>query len=260
MGYIAECPPEPERTWVLVVVDTPCSRASTPCEWFETYYIIDHHISSENVQGLRGIIEPGASSTTELCTLMLREVSIGLETPHIANLVLAGILYDTKGLSLASVAAIEATSYLMRWGARIGDALQKLRRPLGIDERIARLKAVLRARVYRAGDTILCVTRVGAYEASAAQILMGGGCDIAVVVSEKGEGARVVARCSQELCGATGLGELLLEDLSRIYGGGWGGHRLAAVATVRASYEELEERVLEILGRRLGAKFNPLEP
>ncbi|MDT7889852.1 MAG: DHH family phosphoesterase [Desulfurococcales archaeon] len=257
-GYIEECSPNPQREWILVVLDTHCGRTSAECSFFSTVYVIDHHIAPGGGPVYPGVIEAEASSTTELCTLMLEETSTGIPTPQLSNTIMAGILYDTRGLVLASIAAIEATRYLMKWGARISDALQIIRRSPGIDERIARLKAMSRVKIYRARNILLCITRVGAYEASAAQILMGGGCDITIVISEKDE-TRVVVRCSEDLCRDKGLGELILEDLVKIYGGGWGGHRLAAVASIRAPYEELLESIPRLLGDRLGIVFNPIE-
>ncbi|MEM1610177.1 MAG: DHH family phosphoesterase [Sulfolobales archaeon] len=258
-GYIEDCPANLQRNWILLVVDTPCRRASTECSSFDTVYVIDHHVSSGEEPRYPGIVYPEASSTTELCTLMLEETSTDIPDPQLANKILAGILYDTRSLTLASITAIEATRYLMRWGARISEALQLIRRSPGIDERIARLKAMSRVMIYRSGEILLCITHVGAYEASAAQILMGGGCDLAIVISEKDEETRVVGRCSEEFCREAGLGDLILDDLVKIYGGGWGGHRLAAVASVKASYEELLRKIPLLLGKKLGVEFIPLE-
>ncbi|MFZ8824552.1 MAG: DHH family phosphoesterase [Desulfurococcales archaeon] len=258
-GYMGDCPANLQSNWILLVVDTPCRRASAECSSFDAVYVIDHHMSSGEEPRYPGIVYPEASSTTELCTLMLEETSTDIPDPQLANKILAGILYDTRTLTLASIIAIEATRYLMRWGARIGEALHLIRRSPGVDERIARLKAMSRVMIYRSGEILLCITHVGAYEASAAQILIGGGCDLAIVISEKDGETRVVGRCSEEFCREAGLGDMILDDLVKIYGGGWGGHRLAAVASVKASYEELLKKIPLLLGRKLGVEFMLLE-
>lgn len=259
-GYIEECPERVDSdAWALVLVDTPsCSRSPVECGVFRDIYIIDHHISPEQSLGARGIIEGNASSTTELCTLMLEELSIEISPSDAANMILAGILYDTRSLSIASLAAIEATRFLMMHGARIQDALKLIKRPLEVSERIARLKSMSRLTAYRSGDNVLvCITHVGAYEASSAQVLMGAGCDIALVLSEKDDLVRVVARCSEEVCRETGLGELVLGELAEIYRGGWGGHRLAAVASVKAALDDVLKTIPRILEKRLG-RLSPI--
>lgn len=259
-GYIEECPESfGGEGWALVLVDTPsCSRSPVDCSSFSKVFIIDHHISPEPLRGVRGIIEGGASSTTELCALMLEELSLDIGSSDAANMILAGILYDTRSLSIASLAAIEATRFLMIKGARIQDALRLIKRPPGIDEKIARLKSMTRLTAYRSeGNVLVCITHVGAYEASAAQILMGAGCDLALVLSEKEDLLRIVARCSEEVCREVGVGELLLGDLVRIHGGGWGGHRLAAVASIRAGLFDVMKEIPYILEKRLG-RLSPI--
>ena len=259
-GYIEECPRDVGGvSWVLVLVDTPsCSRSSVDCSMFRDIYIFDHHILPEPGAGFRGVVEGEASSTTELCVIMLEELSVEVGSSDVANTILAGILYDTRSLSTASLAAIEATRFLMTWGARIQDALKLIKRPLEISERIARLKSMSRLAAYRSEDDLLiCITHVGAYEASSAQVLMGAGCDIALVLSDKDDLLRIVARCSEEACGERGLGELVLEELARIFGGSWGGHRLAAVASARASLEDVLKAIPSILERRLG-RLSPI--
>lgn len=223
--------------------------------------MIDHHIPQEPLGIYRGVVEPSASSTTELCVIMLEEASIDIPSTWLANLLLSGILFDTRGLSMASIASIEAVRFLMMRGARISEALQMIRRPPEISERIARVKAMSRVRAYRAGDIIVCITHVGAYEASAAQILVGAGCDLALVISERGDSMRVVARCSEDLCRDRDLGEIILSDLTRIYGGGWGGHRQAAVASIKSpgGFEEILGGILRILGVKLGERLRPLD-
>jgi nanoRNase/pAp phosphatase (c-di-AMP/oligoRNAs hydrolase) len=261
-GYIEPCPSSSGEEGVLVIVDAPsCGRASIDCTGYEAVYLIDHHIPQEPLGIYRGVVEPSASSTTELCVLMLEEVSIDIPSSWLANLLLSGILFDTRGLSMASIASIEAVRFLMMRGARISDALQMIRRAPEISERIARVKAMSRVRAYRAGGIIVCITHVGAYEASAAQILIGVGCDLALVISERSDSMRIVARCSEDLCRNRGLDEIILSDLTRIYGGGWGGHRQAAVASIKSpgGFEEILGRILEILRGKLGERLRPLD-
>ncbi len=261
-GYIEECPEIfTTKDWILVLVDTPsCSRSRIECGAFEKTYIVDHHISLEAQAGVRGVIEGEASSATELCVIMLEELSIDKIPGDAANMILAGILYDTRALSIASITAIEATRFLVIRGARIQDALKLIRRSLGIDEKIARLKSMARLTAYRSEkDVLVCITHVGAYEASAAQILMGAGCDLALVLSEKEDLVRIVARCSEELCREKGLGELVLEDLTKIHQGGWGGHKLAAAASLKTRLNDLIKEIPQILERKIG-KLSPINP
>lgn len=259
-GVLSRCPePAGPGEQILVLLDAPsCSRASIDCTGFSKIFVLDHHESSGGGGGFEGVIEPSASSTAELCTMMMEELGARPPSSRVANMILAGILYDTRSLQLASLAAVEATRYLMIHGAGVQEALKILRDEIPVDEKIARLKALRRARFYRLGDRFVCITSVGAYEASAAQLLTASGCDMAVVISRGEELTRVVARCSEDLCGSRGLGWYLFDELTASLGGSWGGHALAAVASLGAGPGDLVGAIVEILSRRFGAPLEEL--
>jgi|GEM_PF-6653510 len=92
-------------------------------------------------------------------------------------------------------------------------------------ERIARLRALERMRVYAVGDFVLVTSRVSSFEGSSAWLLVQAGADLAFVGSKD----RISARLSPRFLRRTGI---TLQDIfSRLaadVGGSWGGHDAAA--------------------------------
>ena len=115
----------------------------------------------------------------------------------------------------------------------------------------------------RAGELIVAVTHVGAYEASAARALLDLGADIAIIVSEHGSETRVVARARREVEEKYGvhLGRDIMEELAKRLGGGGGGHSQAAAMSTQAPLEKvLSEaiKVVEELLRKRGLEPQPI--
>ena len=217
-------------------------------------FIVDHHFAHKNLTKLAytTLILSDARSTTEIIFTLYE--SLGLEiTETIANLMLAGIVYDTRHFILARPETFNIVASLIRYGAKYATVLKALQTKMEIPERIARLKAAQRMQIYRINEWIIVVTHVGAYEASAARALLDLGADVAFVASEdKGE-VRVSARAKEEFYKGTGvhLGKDIMKPLGEFLQGGGGGHETAAAASGRGSAELALIKCIELLKNHL---------
>ncbi len=261
----------PQRGDLLVVLDAPdCGRASISCDVYEHVYIIDHHALNGDPARYGGgrthvLRDEYYTSTTEIVVQLLK--ILGERTPveldrGISTAILAGLLYDTRVLQHPSIIALDSAQYLMMHGASIGDALRLIQTEMGLDEKIARVKGIMRARAYRVNGYIVCISHVGAHESSLAQLLAAAGCDLAVVLSDKEDHLRISLRCSQNLCrDEVDLESMLLKKLSSTVGARYGGHRRAAVAsTPKLPMGEVESRIISILESFFGSDLKPLKP
>ncbi|MEB3774286.1 MAG: DHH family phosphoesterase [Desulfurococcales archaeon] len=220
--------------------------------------VVDHHRPGDLYsRASYSLVNPSAASTTELLALEARRM--GVEIPQsIATLGLAGILYDSKRFLLVGPGTFRAVQALIDYGGDYSRALQLLTQTGGLtlSERIARLKAVSRARLGRAcKEVLIAVTHVGSYESSAARALLEVGADVAVVLAERREGYRVSVRVSR---GAEALGitaDKIALYLAEKYGGEGGGHSGAGMAQlpfIAPSIEEATDMVAKTLPGRVG--------
>jgi phosphoesterase RecJ-like protein len=159
---------------------------------------------------------------------------------------------------------LRVAASIMEQGASLDKVLKALQSPPpDISQRIARLKAAKRMHVLRAGELIIAITHVGAYEASAARALLDLGADVAIIVSEHGAETRVVARARKDAEEKYGihLGRDIMEELARRLGGGGGGHSQAAAVSTQASLERVIGEVIKVveeLLRKRGLEPQPL--
>ena len=246
-----------ERGEILFIVDaSSCSRAGVACERYKYVFVIDHHEIADLESNNINIVIPDATSSTEILleAFIINNDQITLDKEFL-DIFLASVLYETNILSIATEKTNENIKWLIEKGASLANALSIIRRELRYDEKIARLKGLMRAHVYRTTDKkIICLTHVSAHESLVANYMISGGCDLAVVVSDKESEIWVVARCSESLCRDLGLGELFMNDLRSVANANWGGHSRAAVAKIPRSREpsEVIELITSILRSRLG--------
>ena len=258
----------------LIILDAPtCRRADIDCMLFSRVFIIDHHALGDidgeySKESNRFFIyrDEYHTSTTEIAVQILKIYMSrveNLEIPRdIATAILSGIVYDTKALQSASIIALDSTLFLAMHGASVSEALKLIHTDMALDERIARVKGMMRTEAYRSGDTIVCISHVGAHESSLAHLLIVSGCDLAVVLSDRNDHIRISARCSERLCRESiDLEYLLFKKLSEIFKASYGGHRKAGVASIRGeNIEIVKGRILNILDNILDNRLRRLHP
>jgi len=225
--------------------------------WSSARYrvIVDHH-STHNLRGDLMILDEGATSCSEIVALMMMELGIKPK-PHVAALLIGGILSDSGRLVRARPRTFEALAWLSNFFP-YSQVVNALSRSMDWPERVARVKGVLRASAYRLGDDgILCISDVGAYEASVADALIKVGCNIVLVSSEHEDELRIIGRRDQRF--SISLSRLM-KSVGELLMGEGGGHDSAAVLLLKRPINPKLAlgKVVEFIERELNLKIRPL--
>ncbi len=238
----------------VIIVDTSSKEQLAPIELEHgNIILIDHH-SPNNLESSAkvSLIDPNAPSVSE----MVYEIIVKLKaevTPKIAELIACGVLAETSYFRYAKRGTFEL--FLKLLDKVDYEKIQKLiSSPIDQSERIARLRAAGRARVYRAGDFIVAISEVGSFEASACRGLMSLGADIAVVSCIKENEIRISSRGNGEIGKKLDLAKDVFSQLGEIIGGSGGGHPLAGSAngSKTESLFEANKKILELIAKKLG--------
>ncbi len=223
----------------VVVVDTS-SSAMLPVDVYPArrLVVVDHHKGGD----LRGFIFDTPSLSEVVAALLLSE---GLRDERAYLALSAGIFDDTAGLIAATPSTLGILSRAMAAAKleAVSDVVRLVSERRSVSERIARLKALRRARIHRLGDFVVVTSDAGAYEGSVAWEFINAGADAAFVAGR----GRVIGRLSDEFILRTGVD--LTDVFSRVSqkaGEKWGGH--PAAAGIHASDpKETLEHVLDVL-------------
>ncbi len=198
--------------------------------------VVDHHVLHEGFPDNSIILsDPTATST---CEVVLREYFDRIEKlpEWLVCLCLAAIIVDSRRFSRASPSTFAIVHKLveslrvLRY-ENIVQALQQ--REMRFDEKMARIKGMLRLEAYRYNDRIVCLSRVSAHEASLARLLLEAGCDTVIIVSEHNNELRIFARTKED---NLSMAELCARVAARL-GGQGGGHPKAGAAAIKVSKE-----------------------
>jgi len=225
------------------------------------YIVIDHHARNSLFKG-EGMVNPEAGSSSEIVAQEME--AMGLRPSRTAaTMMLAGIIYDTRFFRLAKPSSFKAAAYLLESGADyklIQATLARGRNSVPYAEKVARLKGVSRTGVYRAGDLLIAVTCIGAYEGSVLNALIDLGADIAIGISRRKDRTRVTIRSSkkaEEVLGGAPSADIA-SHIAAALGGSGGGHAGAAGAEVRAEPLEVWGAIASYLASK-GLRVKVLE-
>jgi nanoRNase/pAp phosphatase (c-di-AMP/oligoRNAs hydrolase) len=225
--------------------------------------VIDHHSTSVEKFGGRAEVYASEdySSVCEIIFDVAEHLGYDLSVAE-AEALFAGIYYDTVRFSAADREALRKACILASRGIDPKELLQGLEVKMDASERVARLKAATRMRIYRAGGWIIAVSRLSSFQSSAARSLVSLGAHVAIVGGESGDGVAVSFRALKELIDATqlNLGRDIAARIGEEFGGYGGGHASAAKAfCARGGLEEILGRCLELIGGRLGERPRELQ-
>ena len=200
--------------------------------------VIDHHrVGAAYIRNAAlGFIEPYASSTCELITEILQEVSEPADMLRCeADALLSGIVLDTKSFSLRTgERTFDAAAYLRRCGADTTDVKRLLQS--GMEDTVARYQILQSAKLYR--NVALAApetpqSRVVAAQA-ADELLNISGVDASVVVAPDGKGGTFAS--------ARSIGDMNMQILMEKLGGG-GNRNAAAVQFDIGDVQEAAARI-----------------
>jgi nanoRNase/pAp phosphatase (c-di-AMP/oligoRNAs hydrolase) len=217
--------------------------------------VIDHHIGHPETEQLAkiSITDEGASSTCEIVYDFYRQVGIkpgGNE----ARALFLGIAFDTRHFVLANSATLKNIAGLIDAGVNAQETLPLLSLPIDFSERVARLKASRRTKLFRVGDWIIALSHVSAYQASAARAMVELGAHVAAVAGEKDGKLEISLRSSLEFYKKTDvhLGKDVAKQLGEYLHGLGGGHATAAGVNGQGDIEIGLKRCLWLLKEKLG--------
>lgn len=223
--------------------------------------IIDHHERKKGDGPLEGVYASSRYQSTSEIILELSEARGHALSEMEATALFAGIYFDTVRLTVADPETLRKVGHLGSLGARPQSLLPLLEAPIDDSERLARLKAAKRLRLYRCGELIVAMSRVGAHRASAARGLVTLGAHVAIVGDEADGVVDITLRASSEVRERydVNLVRDVVNPLVEQLGGGGGGHASAARLSARGKLEDVAGRCVSLIAYRLGAMPSPVE-
>jgi nanoRNase/pAp phosphatase (c-di-AMP/oligoRNAs hydrolase) len=251
--------PNIEEADIIVLLDT--NTVQQLDEWGErvkaskaAIIVIDHHASHSETERLATIImaDEAASSTCEIIYRLFKEAKAELK-PMEAKALFLGIAFDTKHFILASSATLKILADLIDVGVKVEEALPLLSLPMDPSERVARLKACKRVKLFKINDWIVVFSHVSAFQASAARALVGLGAHLAVVAGQQDEKIQISMRATREFHEKTGvhLGRDVAKPLGEYLHGMGGGHAVSAGVNGVGDLEASFKRCLRLLKEKL---------
>jgi phosphoesterase RecJ-like protein len=213
--------------------------------------VIDHHEDNPEIEELARhlLVRSDRSSTCEMMVDIFEENAIAIDTDT-ANLLLTGMIFDTRRFYFADSTTLQTVLKLISYGADYEKCIKALLMRPDRSERIARLKAAGRVKIHHIGEWILATSKIGAFEASVCRALVEMGADVAIVGGMPAKGiVRISSRSTREFSTATGvsLGTDIMEPLGSIIGGKGGGHANAAGANGTKSLDEAIVKSVELI-------------
>ena len=223
--------------------------------------LIDHH-----ELGLLGesfdlrLVDPKATSTTELLVHVVNEMGFKLGGVD-STLAVAGIVYDSRRFSKISSYTFNAMNLLVSWGCDYEKALSSMvverSEVEDLSRRVAMLKALSRLRLERAcHDLLIAVTHIGSNESEVARTLVNLGADIAIVVVEREDKARISIRTSSRALAKGVKASTIASYIASRYEGEGGGHDAAAMAHV--PMESDVDKLVDSIARSIPGKIGRL--
>ena len=215
--------------------------------------MIDHHTLEDELSKRLDLLihDEEASSTCELIFRLFEDYKL-TPTSKTAKALLAGIIFDTKYLSLGDSQTFMTVSKLLRDIGDISEVRSLLYKENDVSERIARLKTAQRLELHRYGDWVITFSEVGSFHASGARTLISLGADLAIVIGSDKDELRASLRSTQSFFARTGLhlGELVSE-ISREFNGKGSGHPTAAGFNGSGLVDDFKKAVLDKIAEKI---------
>jgi phosphoesterase RecJ-like protein len=220
--------------------------------------VIDHHERNPEIDLVaeHQILHEDKSSTCEIMVKVYSDLGIQIDADT-ANLLLTGMIFDTRRFFYADSETLAAAIELIEAGAEYEKCVRSLLIKPDRSERIARLKAAGRVKVHLIGDWILATSRINAFEASACRGLIELGADVAIVGGSPSKDiVRFSSRSTRDFFEKTGvsLGSDVMEPLGQLIEGEGGGHANAAGANGKTNFEKAMDRSVELIKGAVEAK------
>lgn len=219
--------------------------------------VIDHHATHPETQKLAKtyIADEKASSTCEIVYSFFKEMNVKPDINE-AKALFLGIAFDTRHFVIANPLTFKTIADLVDIGIDAQEVLTLLSLPMDFSERVARLKACRRIRLFKINEWIIAFSHVSAFQASAARAIIDLGANVAVVAGQKNENIEISLRCTRDFHERTRvhLGKDVANPLGEYLNGMGGGHATAAGVNGVGDVETALKRCLRILKEKLSNK------
>jgi len=195
-------------------------------------FLIDHHQPAKKriAKAKNSLVSPKAVASCELVFDWIKKSGLRLEGRP-AACIAAGIVTDSAYFLTANSRTFSIMSEALEKSGKTFSTITRLFsvKP-GFDEKIAKLKAAKRARIFLVSGYIVATSDVGAFEADSASALVKIGADIAFVGDVDEGKLRISGRASQRLVKKSGfsLANHVFQKLPEFFPGSGGGHAGAA--------------------------------
>jgi phosphoesterase RecJ-like protein len=253
--------PNVEKADVIVLLDTnTVQQLENLAEKIKNskapVIVIDHHASHPDTEHLAkiSITNEESSSTCEIVFNFYKQMNVKPSETE-AKALFLGISFDTRHFVLANSTTLKNIAELIDAGVNAQETLAMLSLPMDFSERVARLKASRRMRLFRINDWIVAISHVSAYEASAARALVELGAHVAAVAGSKNGRIEISFRSSLEFNRKTGihLGRDIAKPLGEYLHGMGGGHATAAGVNGEGDVELGLKRCIILLKEKLAS-------
>ena len=269
LGFDDEILEEPSSNYDLVILmDTNSAlQLGTDFQDIPTdprkTIIIDHHEPNPEVELLaeHRIIRSDRFSTCEILIDIFKEMEVEIES-EIANLLLTGIIFDTRRFFYTDLHTLQTCIKLVNAGADYEKCVTSLQIRPDRSERIARLKAASKTKVHLLGDWIIATSTINAFEASACRALIEIGADVVIIGGHPTKNkVRLSSRSTREFYDSTGinLGTDVMEPLGTIIDGKGGGHANAAGANGTRNLNAALDKAIDLIHAAIEKGKNPTD-
>jgi len=251
--------PNIEKADVIVMLDTnTVQQLSDIAEKIRSskspIIVIDHHAAHPETAKIAKIYiaDEKASSTCEIAYSFFKEVGVKPDINE-AKALFLGIAFDTRHFVIANPSTFKTIADLVDIGIDAQEVLALLSLPMDSSERVARLKACRRTKLFRINDWIIAFSHVSAFQASAARALIDLGASVAVVAGQKNENVEISLRCTRDFHERTRihLGRDVANPLGEYLQGMGSGHATAAGVNGVGDVETALKRCLRIIKENL---------
>ncbi len=212
--------------------------------------VIDHHSvhPALEVKASLYIHYEKVTSTCEIISFIYEHFQ---ETPErkVAEVLILGIAYDSKHLSLGTPTTLRTVAVLLENTESLRTLLQLLTSEPKKSEKIARLKAAQRMQIHEINGWTVVTANIGSFQASVARGFITLGADIAILAGNEKKQLKVSMRSIDKFYKETGihLGRDISLALGYEFNGSGSGHPTAAGFNGIGTIENVLSKSIDLL-------------
>lgn len=221
--------------------------------------LIDHHTKSGEKITINSLIQPDAVATVEILFDLLKKDKTKI-SPKAAECIAAGIITDSASFLIADSETFSIMAEAMKIAKKpFNEIFSLFQVEENFSEKIAKLKAARRVRIFKINDSIVATTSVSCFEADAATVLSRLGADIAFAGDVDNSKLKISGRATPFFVkkNSFDLARDVFEPLEKHFSGSGGGHPGAAAfngtaEAIEPALQKCVELVQDFLKKKAG--------